>query len=242
MPSELTAVETPVSKQDLLLALWQAWVQIFGSDPPKKESIFVLGGQWALETGWGKYMWCYNLGNVKSVEGDGHDYCFFGCGEELSLSVAQHAVHDSPLVTVKRTYGSGTQQMASVWIEPKHPWCRFRAFDTLLEGAVDYVKLLNKRFQRAWPAVLAGDPALFAHYLKQQGYYTADETQYTNTLRSTFHTMSSQNVDFTAAPQPDLTDDQKSRIQNLVAMTMVQSLDDILSAPNQDDSGNSTVA
>jgi hypothetical protein len=31
---------------------------------------------------------------------------------------------------------------------------------------------------------------------------------------------------------PDLTDDLKARVQNLVAMTMVQSLDDILSAPS----------
>jgi hypothetical protein len=228
MPVELDAVKTPISKQDLLLALWQAWYQIFG-DEPKKESLCVLGGQFALETGWGKSMWCQNLGNIKSVEGDGHDYCFFGCGEELPLSVAQHAVHDSPLVTVKRTYAVGSTQMASVWINPKHPWCRFRAFNTLLEGAVDYVKLLNKRFQKAWPAVIAGDPDQFAHYLKVQHYFTADEGQYTATLKSTFKTMMGVDVEF---KHPDLSDDQKTQIQNLVSLTMVQSLDDILSAPS----------
>ena len=174
-------------------------------------------------------MWDFNLGNVKSVEGDGHDYCFFGCGEELPLSVAQHAVHDSPLVKVVRTYMQGTTQMASVWIDPEHPWCRFRAFNSLLEGAVDYVKLLNKRFQKSWPAVIAGDPAQFAHFLKLQHYYTADETQYTNSIKSTFHTMMGVNVTFV---HPDLSTDQKTQIQNLVALTMVQSLDDILSAPS----------
>lgn len=228
MPTKLDANKTPVSKQDLLLALWQAWYQIFGEEP-KKESICILGGQWALETGWGKSMWDFNLGNVKSVEGDGHDYQFFGCGEELPLSVAQHAVHDSPLVKVVRTYMQGTTQMASVWIDPEHPWCRFRAFHNLLEGAVDYVKLLNKRFQKSWPAVIAGDPVQFAHFLKLQHYYTADEGEYTNTLKSTFKTMMGVNVTFV---HPDLSDELKGRVQNLVSLTMVQSLDDILSAPS----------
>jgi hypothetical protein len=228
MPTELNAVKTPVSKQDLLLALWQAWYQIFG-DEAKHESICVMGGQWALEDAWGKSMWCYNLGNVKSVDGDGHDYQFFGCGEELPLSVALHAVHDSPLVKVVRQYSVNNVPMASVWINPKHPWCRFRAFNSLLEGAIDYVKLLNKRFQRAWPAVIAGDPALFAHYLKLQGYYTAPEAEYVSTIKSTFHTMMGVPVTFT---QPNLDNDQQTRVQNMVAMTMVQSLDDILSAPS----------
>lgn len=228
MPTELPAQKTPVTKEDLLLVLWQAWCQIFGEEP-KKESICVLGGQWALEVAWGKSMWGFNLGNVKSVEGDGHDYQFFGCGEELPLSVAQHAVHDSPLVKVVRTYMRGTTQMASVWVEPKHPWCRFRAFHNLLEGAVDYVKLLNKRFQKSWPAVIAGDPVQFSHMLKVQRYYTADEAVYTKTLKSTFRTMMKVNVTFV---HPGLSDDQKTRIQNLVSLTMLQSLDDILSAPS----------
>jgi hypothetical protein len=228
MPIELDAVKTPVSKQDLLLALWQAWYQIFGVEP-KKESICVIGGHWALECAWGREMWGNNIGNVKSVEGDGHDYQFFGCGEELPLSVAQHAVHDSPLIKVVRIYISGNTPMASVWIEPKHPWCRFRAFCTLLEGAIDYLKLLNNRFHKSWPAVIAGDPAQFAHFLKLQGYYTAPESQYVNTIKSTFHTMMGVDVTFT---HPELTADQKTQVQNLVSLTMVQSLDEILSAPS----------
>ena len=34
------------------------------------------------------------------------------------------------------------------------------------------------RFAAAWPAVLAGDTNQFAFLLKQQGYYTADESKY----------------------------------------------------------------
>jgi hypothetical protein len=36
-----------------------------------------------------------------------------------------------------------------------------------------------KRFNKAWPAVLSGDPWAYGHALKLQGYYTADEAQYT---------------------------------------------------------------
>jgi hypothetical protein len=144
--------------------------------------------------------------------------------------VAQHAVHDSPLVKVTKTYMKGNVQMASVWIEPKHPWCRFRAFETLLEGSIDHVKLLNKRFSKSWPAVLAGDPTQFAHLLKVQGYYTADERIYANSVRSCFNEWSKLNVIFT---HPALSDDLKLRVQNLVALTMDQSLDDILSAPSE---------
>lgn len=220
MPSELTNVLTPITRPDLLRGLVEAWFHLFGVEA-KKESICILGSQWCLETGNGKSMHNYNLGNVKSSDGDGYDFTFFGCGEELSIGVAQHAVQVSPLVTIKRVYQVGSTQMASIRVEPKHPWCRFRAFQSFSEGVIDYISLLNKRFNQAWPAVLSGDPSLFSHYLHQEHYYTADESQYTTELVSLFHTLIQLPIDYTY--NPDLTDDQKTRIQNLVALTMIQS-------------------
>jgi hypothetical protein len=124
--------------------------------------------------------------------------------------------------------------MASVWIDPEHPWCRFRAFHSLLEGAIDYVKLLNKRFQKSWPAIIAGDPALFAHLLKVQRYYTADESVYVASVKSCFNEWAKLNVDYTTSL--DLSFEEKTRVQNLVALTMAQSLDEIMSAPSTLDS------
>ena len=223
MPSELPDVLTPITRTDLLRGLIDGWGHLFGNQP-SKASICILGSQWCLETDNGKSMHCWNLGNVKSSEGDGHDFTFFGCGEELSLSVAQHATQASPLVAIKRIYSSNNVQMASIWIDPKHPWCRFRAFNSLAEGAIDYISLLSKRFQRAWPAVISGDPALFSHYLHEQHYYTADEGAYTHGLVSLYHTLSQLSVDYTY--NTDLTDDQKTRIQNLVSLTMIRSIED----------------
>jgi hypothetical protein len=232
MPNKLPDLKTTLVKEDLAKSVWDAWCYLFGSNP-KKESIWVLLAQIQLETGL-KYCHNFNLGNVKSVDGDGYDYQFFGCGEELPLIQAQRAVHDSPLVKVVRTYMKGTTQMASVWIDPEHPWCRFRAFHSLLEGAVDYVKLLNKRFQKSWPAVIAGDPALFAHLLKVQGYYTADESVYVASVKSCFNEWAKLNVDYTTSL--DLSQEEKTRVQNLVALTMAQSLDELLSTPSTLDS------
>ena len=52
----------------------------------------------------------------------------------------------------------------------------------------DYLALLyaSANFRRAWPAVLAGDPAMFCHLLRQANYYTADEGQYTRAVVSIF--------------------------------------------------------
>jgi hypothetical protein len=139
-------------------ALQVAWKNQFGS-AAQPSSLLVLLAQWALETGRGRSMHCYNLGNVKSA-GTSGDWCFFRCDEIINDKV--------------------------VWFEPDAAGCCFRAFADLNAGAADYLKTLNSRFQRSWPAVLSGDPAAFAHLLKLQGYYTANEAQYTHTLVALF--------------------------------------------------------
>jgi flagellum-specific peptidoglycan hydrolase FlgJ len=54
----------------------------------------------------------------------------------------------------------------------------FRAYPSLEAGAADYLELIRKRFALAWPAVVTGQTADFAHLLKLQGYYTAPEQDY----------------------------------------------------------------
>lgn len=237
MAQELTAEKTVVPREEVLRALWGAWLACFG-EVPKKESIWILLSQWALETGWGKSMWNFNLGNVKSRDGDGYDYCFFACNEIFKTSVAQSYQKNNPdtaKITANRADGTSI-----IWFYPKHPACRFRAFRTLLDGAVDHLSIVHKRFSRSWPAVLAGDPAQYSHMLRAQGYYTADEAQYTKTLVSVYNTIAHMAFDYSTLPtspeMPELDDDQKDRIQNLVALTMQQSLEDLMyGSPSSDD-------
>ena len=54
----------------------------------------------------------------------------------------------------------------------------FRAYNSLDEGALDYVKTMRDRFGSALAPAAAGDTAGFAHALKKAGYYTASESDY----------------------------------------------------------------
>lgn len=160
MPERLPDHLTPATPSEVFAALRRAWEAQFGH-APQRTSLLVLLAQWALETGRGHAMHCYNLGNAKHVPNDGRDWTFFACNEVI----AEH---------IK-------------WFYPDDPACCFRAFKTLDEGAADYLSLISRaRFAFAWPAVLAGDPGEFSHALKAKGYYTADESQYTRSLQSLF--------------------------------------------------------
>lgn len=191
-PEELPARRTPATAQEVFSALGRAWRSRF-SEEAKKESLLVLLAQWALETGRGKSMWNYNIGNVKGRPdgSDGRSWTFFACNEILSVRAANAMVAKAGL----RETGTGEKDavitstkdgMATVWFYPNHPACCFRAFRTLDEGAVDYLELLHRRFASAWPAVLAGDPVQFARLLKAARYYTADENHYARGLSSIY--------------------------------------------------------
>lgn len=142
---KVAAVKTLVTAREVYRALQLAWVALFG-EHAKRESLCVLLAQWALETGHGKACWNYNLGNIKSFQ-KGGEWCFFRCNEIIKGKV--------------------------VWFEPDHPACCFVAYRTLNSGAEAYLDKLHTRFAKAWPFVLAGDPAQFTIQLKAQGYFTA---------------------------------------------------------------------
>lgn len=213
---------TPATRQEVLEALWKSWIVYFNSIP-KKESIWVLMSQWALESGWGRSCHCYNLGNVKSREGDGYDYTYFACNEILPKASAEKLQAKDPKRAKITSYRSdGT---AIIWFYPDHPGCRFRAFRTLQEGALDHLVILVKKFDKAWSAVAEGDPAKFAHLLKVQSYYTADEYSYTASLVGCFQSLAKANLDYSVLPV--LTRGVQDRIQGLVATTLQGMADEI---------------
>jgi len=167
---------TPLTPLEVLEGLRQAWEELW-SESPSKRSLQVLLAQWALETGRGRACIHYNLGNVKASAEQEHT--FFRTTEWLPLKSAEPLLIDP---RVKLLSQNATH--AQLRFEPDHPACRFRAFSTLHEGCVEYLKLLRHRFASAWPAVLAGDAAQFAQLLKQARYYTVDEKPYREALVS----------------------------------------------------------
>lgn len=223
MASELPDKKTPVTKEQVIEALWKAWQGFFGSTP-KKESIWVLASQWALETGWGRSMHNFNLGNVKSRVGDGFDYQYYACNEILSKSEAVRLNDADPEhAKILNTRADGT---CIIWFYPPHPGCRFRAFNTLLEGATDYITLLVKRFDKAWPAVSSGDPAQFSHLIRQQDYYTADEAPYTAQLTSIYRSFAKLVFDYGSLPM--MTEQEKTELDGVLAKSTADLVTEVI--------------
>lgn len=194
-PVFIAAEKTPATPQQVFESLALAWKKQLGEEP-KRESLLVLLAQWAFETGRGKAMWNFNLGNAKGKPGGGDGRCwtFFACNELLPVAHANALVAKAGL---RRDGGPGNDVVitsikdgiATVWFYPSHPVCCFRAFRTLDDGTEDYFAMMRKRFSSAWPAVVAGDPAQFSHLLKVARYYTADESHYTRSLVSIYAEM-----------------------------------------------------
>ena len=218
MTNELKDTITPISSQDMVYNLANAWNYLY-NEIPKKESITVLLSQSSLECGQG-YKFChnYNYGNAKSIDGDGFDYVFYKCNEILKVNVAK-----ALLTTMDKDGGTATitgvrsDGLCNVDFYPKHKYCRFRAFNSAQEGAVYYLGMLHNRFKYAWPAVLNGDPASFVHSLKKMGYFTADEAPYTKAVVSLFNQF--QKLEFDPDKIGLFTEQAKQNILNLVTLT-----------------------
>lgn len=75
--------------------------------------------------------------------------------------------------------------------QPIKQRCSFAAFDSLLDGANEYLRQMWSHWTHAWRWLLAGDPEQFAQGLKEQGYYTAPVAQYAAGVRRWFDYYSS---------------------------------------------------
>lgn len=161
--SLVPTTRTLIAPKDLYAAMADSWAQLMAGEPCGRASILTMLAQSAFETGWWHYCWDYNLGNVKHIPGDGHDYYQIRCNEYVGGKL--------------------------VWFDPPHPATWFVSYPDLEAGVRDYLIALRGRFRSAWPYVLAGDPAGFCHALKVAGYYTDDERHYTSNVLGCYHTL-----------------------------------------------------
>lgn len=156
-------IRTVCTPEELCRSIITAWKKLFNNSIPSKKSVCIIMAQHQIETG-GNQCWNWNIANCKYVAANGNvDYC------------ALNGVWE--MVNGKR-----------VELQPTDPGSWFRSFPTLDDGAVFYLEFISgSRYESAWKAVQAGDPAQFSHLLKVHGYYTADETQYTAGLVAHFN-------------------------------------------------------
>lgn len=129
---------------------------------------------------------CYNycISGIKAKPNNGRTcWQYFATTERFSAAQIAYAQKLGPgLVTVLEA--PTATRKGKVRIAPKHPYCCFRAYESLQDAMQDHLETLRRTFPRAWAALLTGDVDAFAHGLKLDGYYTADEDDYEAMLKS----------------------------------------------------------
>lgn len=209
--AKIEAIKTPVDINELYSALQKAWTKKFVSEP-KKASLLVLMAQWALETGWGKNMYCYNLGNVKATDKYKIDWCYFACSEILPKSkVFMYTRNDRRAKWVRDVSGYD----AEVRFSPDHPCCKFRAYKTLDEGVESFLDILYDKFYAAWNYIIKGDPAMYGSALKKLHYYTAKEDLYVKALVGVFNMLKKKIV------VPSYAESISDEVSNLATMHLI---------------------
>ena len=68
-------------------------------------------------------------------------------------------------------------------LQPRHPYCCFRAFTDLQTAMADHLQTLRMKFPYAWGGLLTGNPDNFAIGLHADNYFTAPEKSYADGLK-----------------------------------------------------------
>jgi hypothetical protein len=165
MGNKVDKVKTEVTEPQMAQAMIEAWKSLFGNQP-SKEQIAILMSQNALETGHRAKMWNYNIGNITTGPKWTGDYW-----EGLDW-LYEYLPPDQT--------GFTPRQKKTIKLQ-------YRAYPTLLAGALDYLKVISSgRYAKAWESILHPNVEAYSKALKQSGYYTADEAPYTKGLQSLF--------------------------------------------------------
>lgn len=168
------ATETPCTKLAFARAVRDS-ASIVGVDHFHPDAVAIVTAHWALETGWGRACYNWDVGNRKAGENEPH--CFRTCGEELRADTVGTVAGEPPLRVVK-SYEIAGIPMVSVLADPDHPMCRFASFDTLDAGVEDYLATLRSTFAAAMVPLVKGDAAGYVTSLKAARYFTADLATY----------------------------------------------------------------
>lgn len=229
---KVEAIRTPIETPRLLRALVIAFWKLFDVGPTQA-TIALAGGMWAQETRRGDACYNWNLGNSKATDRWEGDSCERYCTERLTPEQAKGAMSrarprpDGQGLDAAIIRPDGDLLIVGFW--PSNPASRFRAFDTIEAGAVDYLDLLHNRFGGAWADLLVGDPQRFAYALREQGYYTADKDKYATGLASLQREFSKIPIDL-SPPAVDVTAAlaavQAESLRQLSWDTMREDLDD----------------
>jgi hypothetical protein len=172
--------QTIINPAELMKALNNAWLSLYG-ETPKKSSIALLASQTGCETGW-THCYNHNLGNCKAPKDDPNQTIYY-----MALKGVWEIINGR-----------------KVMIPADQPGAWFRAFNSLQEGANFHLDFLHSKYHSCWQAVLDGSTVAFATHLSNSHYFTAPVGQYISLMNSFYSKLI--NVDLTPdAPTPTIT-------------------------------------
>lgn len=169
----LVKTTTAVSREAFVRAFYRAWKYTQGR--PSYLAAAILFGQYAFETGWGKFCYCFNLGNIRATKG-----WIAAGGGYFELPGAWEIVNGQRVIA--GGYFRGFEQPKT---GPE---------ESLDQGMEDHLAFLSTldRYAPAFEVLqeAASQPftkenclkygALFVRKLKEGGYFTGDLTNYMN--------------------------------------------------------------
>lgn len=177
---------TPLSMSDVAGGILKAWPEA------TKVQAGVLWAQFAIECADGRSCWNYNLGNVKHVAGDGHDYVYLaGVWEGVTPETARKliAAGEWEIDTAPEHVHAVPAGKVAIRATTANPGTWFVAYPSLEDGVkafLDYKRSPTSRYHAAWAYVLTGDPQGFARTLGRLGYFTASADVYARAMRAKF--------------------------------------------------------
>ena len=173
---ELPAVPSNMGLVDVAAVFARYWP----GGKPSREALALVLAKSALETGRWQSMIDFNFGGVKDLKGT-RDHTYFWTAECLSEAQAESMIRAStpqaPAKKAKSQEGCAPGQVR-IMVGPRHPWARFRAFETAEAGARDSLGFLSKN-ARAWEVLTTtADATAFVRALKAANYFTGSEDSY----------------------------------------------------------------
>ena len=180
---ELPAILTPATAEQVQDAFIMAWQGQLGHLPEDKQ-VRVLMAQTALETQRWQKMIAFSIGGMKC--GPEVDHCYYSTTEHLRENIADAYLRQStPAAPVELVSDVGNGVFV-IKLMPKHPGCRFRAFETLQDSCCYHVQELANRWPAAWNAAVDGNSDKFVRELKHGRYFSGDVDVYRKSVNSLF--------------------------------------------------------
>lgn len=180
MGVERQAKATPVTPEQVFLALASAW-QVLTGALPDRHVLHIIHAQSALETGHWKSISNYNLGGAKK-----HgtcDWTYFTTTERFGTASADKFLASSkPGSEVVLLKDEG--QFKTLKFSGRQPMNCFASWETLSDASRDHLEMLFRKFPKAIEQAKKGDAKAYVHELKRAGYFTASEEDYAKIVDS----------------------------------------------------------